>query len=406
MTLARASTLRYGAHSGINDFTSTPGTLIFLEPESIDAFAPRSYNKLERNQIDAFNYRKLALNGAQKIDEFSFDCEAMGIAGTGVEALANATGCNIGPILASVFGSVTDASSTGSTVSSSTTTAVTVASGTNYAVGQFVSCQVNADGTREVRQIASISTNVLTLDRALSAAAVTSSQVWRSIRYQATPDVPMRTPLYFDAEQRGTWRNIMLGCIPSSAVLKVPEGERAMWTLGFMPNSWDGDEALATPSVTLPTSGSPIIGLTSSITINTGSPVSFMVRDLEVDLGITVAEKKAQYAGGNGRYGVAVMRQDPKIKCKLYMTGSQTVTGGIAISGTALDFQDLIAGGGLDVLLQIGQARGAWGAARMVNADCTVSNVTNVDGLAMVECEFTSSRPASGNGYPFQFALG
>ncbi len=405
MTLGRVSIVRYGAHSSINDFTSTPGTLIFIEPESIDSFAPRGYNKLEREQIDVFNYRKLAINGAQDISEFGFDIEALGVAGTGVEALTNATGVNIGPILASMFGTVTDAASTGSTVASSTTTAVTVASGTNYANGMFCSFEVNADGTREVRQI-TVSGNVLTVDRALTAAATTSSQVWRTIRYQASPDIPMRTPLYFDVEQKSTWRNIMYGCIPSAASLKIPEGERAMWSFSFMPNSWDGNEAVATPTVTLPTVGSNIVGLTSSMVINTGSPLSFMVRDLEIDFGITVAERVAQVAGGQGRYGVAITRQDPTIKCKVYMTGSQSVTGGIAYTGTALDFQDLIAGAGLDILWQIGQARGAFGAARMASADCIKATPINVDGLAMVDCEFKASRIAGSSNYPFNFALG
>jgi len=170
--------------------------------------------------------------------------------------------------------------------------------------------------------------------------------------------------------------------------------------------SWDGDEAVATPSVSLPTAGSVIVPLTSSLTINTGSPLTFMVRDLEIDLGIQAVERTAQYAGSQGRYGAAITRMDPRIKCKLYMTGSQTVTGGIAASGTALDFQDLIAGSGLDILLQIGQARGAFGAARMQSADCVKADVVNVDGLAMVDCEFVASRISGSAAYPFQFALG
>lgn len=402
MSVNRMSTMRYGAHANINDLTSTPGTLIFLKPDDIQGLKPGERNKIEEPVIDEFNYNNRSLPGNQNLEARQFSIEARGAAGTGVEALASATSIALGKLLESVFGNVTDASSTGSTVSSATTTAVTVASGTNYANGMI--CMFNVGGgILEARRI-TVSGNVLTVDRPLSAAPAASTQVWRSVRYQAATDAPMRIPIYIDAELRNVWRNILFGCTPAACSLSIANGERAIWTFSFVPNKFDATQANANPSVTLPSDGSTIKGTNSQLWIG---DTGFMVRDVSVEFGITHTPREAQYLGSEGIYAGTVDMQDPIISATVYQYGTvQAITGGIQQNTGTVTAENLKDGGAKDVFLQVGMTRGAWMAVHMSGADCISAENVPANNVPAIKLQFKASRIAGSNNYPCAVAIG
>lgn len=401
MTISRQAFVQCGDHASVNDFSTAASSMIFIQPRNIDNMGPRDYMRLDREIVDPLNYAALGVLGPRDISAFSFDKDLRGVSGSGVEALTAATMTEDGVLLKAIFGSQTNVTGTGTTAvaAGSTTTIVNVTSGTNYTSGMPVAFLVDSTlGTYEVRY-PTVSGNVLTCERALSAIPVNGSNVLRLIRYQAAPDVPMRTPVYFDVEDESA-RVQWFGCIPSAASIKFDNGGKATLSSTWMPNDWSYTHTQANPTFAAPTAGSVIVGQTGSLWINAEK---FYIVDAEIDAGLQTAPRNA--IADQGRRGVAVVGQDPVMKCKVFANGTNSLTGGMAFGGATIDMADLQLGTAVDVSMQVDSRRGAICNGRMPSADVKAKRIVQ-NGLVMIELEFRACRISGSNNYPFSFSIG
>jgi len=398
MTVSRHATLQAGLHANANDFTSTP-SVTFIDALEDSDFQARDYKRIEKNQIQRYNYRRASVRGAKDLAPVSLNVMLKGtnIPGTGAIVQSD---LEIGALLQSIFGSAISpaVSSTGSMVSSSSlsTPTVTVASGTNYAVNMPVLITTQASPLKRIaRYVTNVASGVLTLDRTDGGTAVASTNVDRGVSYAVATDNPMHVPVYFSHNSTAI-TNEFFGCICTSAKFIFKEGEPVVLQTTWQPNDWDDTRTISLQSYTAPTtSAGHIVNVNSSFWIGN---TEYVLRDAELDLGIKTAIRTA--INDNGQRGVVVTGMNPVLTGKLYLEDSSGLTGGIQQAA----FGSLQTGGTQDIALQIGQDKGAAMYVRMIAAEINAKQ-ENADGLELISFTATASESVGSTNYPCRVAF-
>lgn len=384
--LDRQTFLQFGKHASATDFTSTPGTLYALTPESGD-FRPLGTTVVERDLMASDNRNFLSAVGIKELTQRPLVMEMKGLSSGLVATRARLTDSDMGAMLDVIFGADgVDAASTDSTFSSVSGAALTVASGTPYSeANQGISVNVGAAGV-EFRERRSIAGAVITMDRALVGTPAAATPVRRACTWRYNPSNTEHVHGYFNAEGQG-WRRTYTGCM-SSATMSFPDAGKCM-----LSTSWDFDDfqnqTPATPSFVAPNGGAPIVAINSVLHIGASR---FICSGATLDLGLEF-QRRATNAGANGGLGFKATRKKPVFRCNVYGPGLSALNELLESTGTP-SIRDIagtgLVGGALrvahDVAFQVGNSNGRGCYVVIPGAELR-GRVVEQNGMSMVALE-------------------
>ena len=312
----RIRSLRGGAHSTINDFSATPGTIKFINQEEGStaageyAFLPRDTHRGDGRDESSLQGPK---SGAITITE-GITGLANGGAGDG-ELTVAATELGIQHELIQSVWNTTAVNRTGDTSDASPGTgAQVVLDGVpaDLAAESAVLIAGDEGGKYAARFVTAVTSQTLTTNAALYKADGTAdtpaaaSVVFAGAYYpmnQATGDA---IHMYFDAEGESK-RRIFDGCL-GNLTLDLSTSNYAKY--GYTAEATDVDfgQALANPTYVAPSQGNNIIHVDSEVSVG-GSRL--FARELAFDFGLETAAREAT-GGVNGFVGFKSMRIQPK----------------------------------------------------------------------------------------------
>jgi hypothetical protein len=379
----RLRTLRYGIHSGANDFTSTP-TLAVLQPTDDGAsFLRRSRNFLGRALASTDGRRFPHVRGGKDVAALALALEFKGInSNTGAAVTAWEAKMEQGNLLASLFGAVAPATTgVAPTVAASghtPATGILAVVGTTTANGQSIAFPTSTGW--EVGVILSGGgTTALTLTHPYSGTPTSGATILRNAVYSGLPQRTQHTHCMFSAEHNtegtGNLRTDYYGCAPGSMELVLPDNGKLEFNSSWMPTNWE-DVAVGSPSFAAPTAGNPCVNNGYRFRIGTSL---FVLRNarFSVDNSVTMRPAGSNVNGVLG--GVCGTGEEGKVfmlSGELYYGGGAAITEIIDNSGTpplgALTGDADNAGAigpTYDVLLGFGSEAGSCGGIRMPAAD-------------------------------------
>lgn len=392
---ARVFNLKFGKHSSTSDLTSTPGTLVQLEPVGDPGFKPVARMNLERGSMNAAAKFFAPRVGPLELGSHNLELEVRGMSGNNGGAIASATTTEIGLLMDVLTGTAAvDPSGSSTTASGGTTTGVTVVSGTNIADGSGILFSNGTDMiAREV--VSGGTTTSLVVDRTHGGTA--TGTVYRAAKWTIDPSIANHIHGYFAAEGED-YERLFFGCMGTGKlVASVNDYVKLVST--WMPNNVT-DSAEDNPTFTAPTAGNAIVAVASSFYIGS---TAYTFRDLEVDFGGTVTPRQA-HNGAQGVHGYGVFNKVPKITGKLYL-GAISGLGEITDSGGTMDATigqgtDLAAGAARashDIGIQLGNVAGACMYLRAPAASFTKFEKTTIDGFDGYSFELSCYGPSSGS---------
>jgi hypothetical protein len=270
--LHRMMDVQVGLHADAATFLTAPSAYRRIRlVGGGESFLPRGMTPISRNDV-------VALNGQGFTDQRGpLDLAALapvlkfrGVndnSGAGVTASGWLNKMEQGEILTSFFGSLPVATSgSAPTVAASGHTTTLLNTATTVPVaGQILMFETSA-GLR-VRRVASVTnTTEANFDHPYTGTPVTASTIIRAATWLWDSSVRNHTHLGFLAEDRQQLTTF-LGCAPDTLALSMDAGAQLRMTLGVMPTTATGAEAPATPSVTYPSSGEPILALNGELFI-------------------------------------------------------------------------------------------------------------------------------------------
>lgn len=328
--LQRMQTCRVGKQASATDVSTTaPGTLVFIEPESISGVGGDTV-RIERNLYRGDNQEHSYLRGAKSLDAIAITQLLKGVSGnTGTAAFTSLTTTEHGHMFESIWGAaVSDPSGVGSTATAGAGGAntLTMTSGTNYDDGRGV-LFTTSTGTwaREIESGGG--TANLVLDRVTTGVLTNPTTILRGAKSVLASSTNMHTPLYIDVE--GEWGRRTYGGCYSSLDLDFAEGQPVKMSTSWMPTDWAGP-AKANPTFSQATAGGEIVNIGASFWI--GDSV-FLLRGAKLSLGYTIVPR-ATVNGANGVHGYVITRKQPVLTGSLYV-GSNAAFGELAdLSGT------------------------------------------------------------------------
>jgi hypothetical protein len=392
--LDRQTFLQFGKHASATDFTSTPGTLYALTPESAD-FRPLGTSVIERDLMASDNRNFFSAVGIKELTQRPLVMEVKGLSSGTVAARNRLTDSDMGAILDVVCGADgIDALSTDATTSSVSGASLTLSLGTPYTVGQAISVNVGAAGV-EFREPRAIVGNVITMDRALVGTMAISTPVRRACTWRYNPSNTEHVHGYFNAEGQG-WRRTYTGCM-SSGTFNFPDAGKCTFS-----TSWDFDDfqnqAPTSPSFVAPNGGAPIVAVNSTFHVGASR---FIASGASLDLGLEYQRRETS-AGINGGLGFKVTRKKPVFRCNVYGPGLAALNEMLENSGTP-SVRDVagtaLVGGSLrtsyDVAFQVGNANGRGMYIVMPAAELR-GRVVEQNGMHMVALECVANSPGAG----------
>lgn len=408
MTISRIQSLQFGKHASTTDFTATPGTLVYLEPQSADVM-PRDRRRIERDQLRNDNDNAPEILGPKSTDAISVGLLLRGVSGNTGGALTSATATEVGPLLDCISGAAaTDPSGAATTVTGDTgsSSTLTVTSGTNVAngVGVLFDTTVSSASVKVVREVVSGGgTGTLVLDRDWADGAPGSDNVlYRSCYWTFSPATSKHTHGYIRAEGED-WRRDYSGAM-SSLTLSVTEGEPVAFSTSWMPTSW-ADTAEENGTFTAPTAGAYVMGVDSGLWIGDDK---VLLKSAEVDFGHVIAPR-GTVNGTDGLHGHLVTRKQCVIKGRLYFGVGGLSFGELADSTGNISLnkiQGLTTSGGsattagtvastYDIALQVGNTATQAMYLRLPAATFR-GRLVEENGIEMCDVEIHARRPSSG----------
>lgn len=404
-SLDRMKSVRFGLHSSVSDFSSTPGTLPFLEPK-VAGLMPFDTERLDENVFRGDGMDSPAIVGVKTLPDIQLDLDMRGVASNTGGALAAATATEVGPLLNSIMGvSSVDPSGASTTITADngSTSSLTLASTTNFADGVGVLFETTSG--RVVREQVSKLGSVLTLDRAWVDGAPASDAVpYRSVYWTLEQAVNAHVHAMMRGEGQD-WRRDFVGCA-GSLVISGAEGKPVSFSSKWKPTDWaDADEA--NPSFVAPTAGNYIMNINGGLWIGAEK---FMFKSWSLDLGFEV-QPAGSITGPNGVQGYKVTKKAPVLTGMLYFGTGGASVGEISDSAGNVRFDQIqgLINKGLttakakgsradtyDIALQVDDRPGACLYVRMPAAELS-GTMTIDNGLEMISLIAKPRRPASGS---------
>lgn len=398
----RQLALSFGLHSTAYDYSSTPGTVVQLQPPTM----PTGVLRRQRTAIDRPNYavdgRRFAHAwGAKDLSPIEITLDMKGSSSTG-GATTWQTSMDSALMLDSIFGAAAAASSGAATTCSGTAGAtLTVTSGASIANGDMIVFSTSA-GTFAREVTSGGGTTTLTLDRAASGTA--SGTVYRMARWNWSTSITDHVHGYIRAELPNS-RTDFFGCAPQQLRIAVSSGIVRLETT-WLPTDWD-DVAEANPSFSEASAGEPIIGVGAKFL---WGAVEYLVKNLSITAA-TGAVPRETHNGVNGVSGyVCSDKTSVVIEGELYLGDNAGAFNEIVDDSGSLKLEDftgdaLQAGdvpGTADIAIQLGRAAGRCAYLRLPAASLRGS-VQDSGGLAVVRFQAHATAPASGS--PFRLGI-
>lgn len=401
---ARNFNLKFGKHSSTSDLTATPGTLIQLAPES-HGFVPPERIKIERKAQTAGARFLGSIAGPLELAEYSLEQVVRGMSGNAGGAVDAEASSEIGSILDVIFGGdSTDPSGSGGTVAGGTgsTPTLIVSSGTNFAAGQAVLFPTSV--ATHAREIVSVATDTLTLDRDYSGTPSNGTTTYRAPYWKHDLSIIEHKHGYFDAEG-SNYRRIFKGCMGKGSLkFAINDYVRLM-------TSWKAtdvaDSAEANPTYTEATAGDALLSVNSYFYVG---DQAYTFHDLSVDFGGSVTPRNA-HNGVNGVHGYGVFDKAASISGKLYV-GDNSSLGDIDDSSTTPLNVNIGQAFGLtpgdaitqfDIAIQVGNTPGSCMYIRAPACEFSKFAKTTVDGFDAYDFTLSCKSPATGS--PFRLHL-
>lgn len=373
MTTKRVLSVQYGPHASNTDWSSTPGTLKFLQPVNEvnlevgehyvdrEAYQTANGNPLPSRQID-----KMA-----EVPDMTFNVHGLSGGGAGDGVSASTLDHALAEVLEALATSST--SGTGRTSGTQTGTTTLIGTGSSYGGSATGVLIAGVDGFVQAREVYGQSGITSNICRAVTTKAGASQQAadgvvgYGSRTYFFDNSTPNRVHLYFDLEGK-SFRRELFG-VMAQAVLEAPSNAIAQLKLNnIMCTDWEKSTPAA-PSYSAPTQGNEVKMSKSPCWI--GSTM-YIAKGLKVDFGVKI-EKRPGDGGPNGHYGCVVVEVVPRLSFRLFH-GSLTAPSEVDDD----TFETLKADGVFDILYQVGNAPGRALAVRAPAADLKVKQV--IDG--------------------------
>jgi hypothetical protein len=386
--------LRIGKHSTTNAVTSSDAnsiTYVCAEYEGDLGLADFKPRKLERNLRRGDNERYPRVVGPDMEAKVTIKQLLRGLNGNSGGTVASTDNGELRPIFDCAFGVLGNGGTGNTAVSSgSTSTVLRVTSSAGFGAGDMV---LFNDGTELIaREIVSISSNDLTLDRAYSGSPTNGGTVYCGVVWYPDNDVSAHAHLSVDAEGEN-WRRRAFGGMASSLTLDFP----ANGGLAMVSSSWDFSEWEDTAegmSFSAPTVGSTIPCIDGTFWVGA---TEYLLRDLKVALSLTKAQRST-YSGTNGWAGYAVTDKVVTMEGSIPL-GALTSEGTDSLVGT---FQGATA---QDIAVQIGRSAGAAVYMRMPAADID-AEIVSIDGMDHIKFTATGARSGNHSNVPGAFRIG
>lgn len=390
-----------GLHASAADFSTVPSSLL-----SVDAaeFKPTyDYERLRSDsqrgdgrQQDSRVGKKLAEIPTLKVPLRG--CKSSG-AGDGVSSGAGANNLVLDAILQSVFGQAASAS-TGETTDASdagTGTTVTIDAASGFAAKDCIVVQGSSSLRWNARQVESVATADLTVDRALlnDGAADTAKEatvVYAMDVYRIDWTEHAHKHLGIKHSKDDGVVEMFLGCLGSALELDFPAGGDATASLtGIGFSEHNRDESAGTYSQ--PNEGEEVVVLDSPFFVGSSE---YFATGVKVSIALERATRMAD-GSRNGNAGFVVSKK------------SVTVTAKILVGSLSREVAESLVetwrGTPQDVAFQHGRTPGAIEYSRLLNAN-TVSAKTGVEnGQRVLTWVFEAARSADAD-KDFFVALG
>jgi hypothetical protein len=376
--------LRYGAHTGATEWTTTPTMSTFLEPENAPQFdvRPRHINRDGVQRGNGQRVPRLTMgketSGVVPDTEFAL----RGLSGT--DANSSGRTHDLDVFLTGTFGVETDG--LGDTLSGTPGAGTTLLAdgATSQTPGQGVLLVGGTDGLLVARQVVSVSGSNIVIDRDLTTSTgvsqdpANSSAVVGMRTYALSSLLTGRTHWAFDAEG-DNWRNQFTGIL-SNGTLRFPFGGIPTFMLSgqMCTDHTDDDElALSNPTFSEPTRGSIISTIDAQCHI--GSTAYMLAGDsVEIDLGLQIAPRGSN--GPQGPWGFAVAAVNPVVRFSLSAgTGTAPTETTDALMATLRNDTPK------DVSFQFGRTVGAVCYVRIPAMDIVAERSVQ-DGLDVITC--------------------
>lgn len=376
--------LRYGAHTGATEWTTTPTMSTFLEPENAPQFdvRPRHINRdgVQRGNGQRVPRHTMGKETSGVVPDLEFALRGL----SGSDANSSGRTHDLDVFLTGCFGVETEG--IGDTLSGTpgSGTTITADGATSQNPGQGVLMVGGTDALLVARQVVSVSGSTFVIDRDLTTSTgvaqdpANSSAVVGMRTYALSSLLTGRTHWAFDAEG-DNWRNQFTGIL-GNFTLRFPFGGIPTMTLtGQMCTDHTDDDELAldNPTFSAPTRGSIISTLDAQCHI--GSTAYMLAGDsVEIRGGLTVSRRGGN--GPNGPWGWAISAVNPEISFSL---SAGTLTAPTEVTDTLM--ATMRNDTPKDVAFQFGRTVGAVCYVRIPAMDIVAERSVQ-DGLDVITC--------------------
>jgi hypothetical protein len=404
--IQRMMHVQAGVASSATDLTTVP-TMSSIEVIEASVH-PRDTMRLDRDLMRGDNMRHASLIGPKNLDEINLSMLMRGVSTNDGGALDPEDDTELGELFTSIFGVAGIAQSGAATTISGDTGASSIlalTSGTNHLAGGG-ELFMDGNGDYIAREIVSVNSNDLTLDRTWTDGAPGSDAVpYRSVYWTLPAGTVQHLPTWIRGISTN-WERTYAACTCTGCTIEVPEGGPVRVNTRWAPNDWS-DTAVA-PSFSAQTAGDYVVGLNSALYVGNSK---LLVRNASLDLGLT-AVPRTTINGTNGIHGHLVTRKEPVLNATIYFGGSGLTFGEVVDTGggaTDFDLNKIVglenaagttlqkgqASATYDVALQVGAGPGRTMYVRIPAAE--IRGRMEVDnGIEVVRLQIIATRPSAG----------
>lgn len=394
--------LQAGAHASVNDFTADAGATYFLEPIGQIDTSGLTQGKLDKDTLRGDNEYNARVNGP-KAASISFSLLGRGLSGNDGTVTAAGDQEELSPLLAHAFAFGPGVGGQGTTVSTNTeASALIVQSGTS-GIGTGEGIGFYADDSTEwiVREVQSIATNNLTLDRGGWTGSATGQEIYGGLTYFIDADDHDVVHHYFDIEGEN-FRRKVYGAMCETVTINIPgNGGQVTFDFSFRASDWS-DVAEANPTFSAPTVGSDIVALNSPFFMGDGGATYADDTEWFVD-GITIQiqnqlQPRVTPSGANGFVGFHVAKRTVTISGNMYLGAltSDATDALLALLNTS--------GQTMDCGMQVGSGPGASLYWRAPNVDFD-AQPTIINGMDAISFTGHCRRSSNHSNVPGAFRL-
>lgn len=391
MSQERLDLIHVGLHSSNSDFTTFPTTI-----HSVDAVwnAAYDYERLRSESMRADGKKFPSRNGFKtgNLPNLSVPLRGAKTSGAGTAASSGAGANNVvcDTLLECVFGAgatgatgeATDAADAGSG------TTVTASAASSFAAGDGLIVRGSTSSRYQARQVVSVATADITVDRELtddgvSDTAVENTAIYAMDTYELAFAEHKHTHMGLKISKDDGAVDRWIGMMPSSLELQFPAGQEAKLVLsGF--DFTDHDTGSSASTYVTPTAGENVDVIDSPLWIGSSE---YLAYDTSLQIALEVVPRTAD-GTRNGKHGFIVTDKTVTITTKIRV--------GDLTREVAESFMNTLRGSASDVAFQHGETPGGISYVRAPVCDARSVQLITENGQRMVQVTWEVARSSSG----------